>query len=895
MSDLNFSLPVTTGQGYLLAPEVFQDDLIRNMGSALLRENHPPCLLRAPTGSGKTFMLTRLLADVSAERDVIWLWFVPFVTLVAQTQDAIKTNAADLTPMMLNNGRNENAESGQVLISTVQAVARAQWRRQGYNSDADDETRTLAEWLIRVRAQGLDVGLVVDEAHIALDKATEFGKFAQWLTPDYLIMATATPKDKRLLDFLGSAGKSSYEDFTVSRSEVVEARLNKKYIEAVVYGLRESVQEVADLKRTVLRQAWMRNQKLNSDLEASGVGVTPLLLVQVANGENTVEEAERDLINLCKVPPQAIGKHSADDPDPVLMAAIANDTRKQVLIFKQSAGTGFDAPRAFVLASLKPVNDPDFAMQFIGRVMRVAPAIRGAYSSADDIPEDFNSAYVYLANADAQRGFEQAVTLTSQVKSQLEGQTEKMTLRKTVSGATVITNKSSNQIPLTYDMKLPNASIPEKNIPVDDCLDKSVTTYQQDIFSENSTSTDLLDELVPLTTKNRKDIDVQSQSDLVACMSERGVRIYEKRTDLLNLPKALKRELKPELLAMGQLSKMVSVKLDIPSKLLSDSIKVSQNRLQEQEYHTELTTGRREKQIVRIVTDRTLLARDARQALRQLPQVEEDDIRIILATLADRVKPELIKVLDDRDEYLEEREVTRQCRDAANWIAKLQADKLAEALYEAIADKAETIDAGPLPDGMAFVEETPLAAAQKNIYGVFPPSKEEINDIDRVLLQDDRKWLHEKTFNLKNENYLVGQFDKTSSMNTEEHAFAKALDRSDFVAWWHRNPDRKSYSVQLVRGEHHHYFHPDFIVCLEHYPGDEPIIRLVETKENVKDAARKAKHVPSYYGKVLFLTKNKKRLVWVNDDGSLGSDVDLDDLDELRDWLRKTRPNQMPA
>jgi superfamily II DNA or RNA helicase len=52
------------------------------------------------------------------------------------------------------------------------------------------------------------------------------------------------------------------------------------------------------------------------------------------------------------------------------MAAIANDTTKQVLIFKQSAGTGFDAPRAFVLASTKPVNDADFAMQFIGRVMR---------------------------------------------------------------------------------------------------------------------------------------------------------------------------------------------------------------------------------------------------------------------------------------------------------------------------------------------------------------------------------------------------------------------------------------------------------------------------------------------------------------------------------------------
>jgi type III restriction enzyme len=74
------------------------------------------------------------------------------------------------------------------------------------------------------------------------------------------------------------------------------------------------------------------------------------------------------------------------------MAAIANDTTKRVLIFKQSAGTGFDAPRAFVLASTKPVNDADFAMQFIGRVMRVARPVRDAFGKPREIPADLNTA-----------------------------------------------------------------------------------------------------------------------------------------------------------------------------------------------------------------------------------------------------------------------------------------------------------------------------------------------------------------------------------------------------------------------------------------------------------------------------------------------------------------------
>jgi hypothetical protein len=101
------------------------------------------------------------------------------------------------------------------------------------------------------------------------------------------------------------------------------------------------------------------------------------------------------------------------------MAAIANDTRKRVLIFKQSAGTGFDAPRAFVLASTKPVNDVDFAMQFIGRVMRVASPVRDAFSRPQEIPAELNTAYVYLGNQQAQAGFEAAVQATTAVKNQL--------------------------------------------------------------------------------------------------------------------------------------------------------------------------------------------------------------------------------------------------------------------------------------------------------------------------------------------------------------------------------------------------------------------------------------------------------------------------------------------
>jgi len=365
----SLGLPVAAAS---LQPEAFQSTLMDHISAALLRSPSPPCLLRAPTGSGKTFVISQVLQRVGTQRNVLWFWFVPFVTLVGQTLDALLQNAPSLSPTLLSQGRNQDLGAGAVLISTAQGVARALWRTKGYDADGDDEVRTLAALVARARAKGLHIGLVVDEAHIGLQKETEFGKFAHWLQADYLLMATATPKDQRLTDFLAHAGYSGQQHFSVSRDDVVKARLNKQYIEAVVYSLGATMQQVTDLRRTVLRQAWARNVLIGQQLAQQGVACTPLLLVQVANGERTVDEAAEELMRHCHVPPEAIGKHSADEPDPMLMAAIANDTTKQVLIFKQSAGTGFDAPRAFVLASVKPVNDTDFAMQFIGRVMRVA-------------------------------------------------------------------------------------------------------------------------------------------------------------------------------------------------------------------------------------------------------------------------------------------------------------------------------------------------------------------------------------------------------------------------------------------------------------------------------------------------------------------------------------------
>ena len=158
------------------------------------------------------------------------------------------------------------------------------------------------------------------------------------------------------------------------------------------------------------------------------------------------------------------------------------------------------------------------------------------------------------------------------------------------------------------------------------------------------------------------------------------------------------------------------------------------------------------------------------------------------------------------------------------------------------------------------------------------------------MLVDDRMWLADKTYAFESGEFTQGLFDGAWFGNKLENDFSRALDRANYVVWWHRNPRNKPYAVRVVRAEHDNYFYPDFVVCVQHNPADEPIPRLMETKQDTKDASRKSRHSPTNYGKVIFLTPDGNRMHLINDDGSIGAVVDFDDMQNLLSVLAATRP-----
>ncbi len=668
------------------------------------------------------------------------------------------------------------------------------------------------------------------------------------------------------------------------------------------------MQSVTDLKLTVLRHAWRRNQRIAQALQARGLATVPLLLVQVGNGDEAIGEAQDFLMRELGVAAHAIGVHSADEPDPVMMAAIANDSSKQALIFKQSAGTGFDAPRAFVLASTKPVNDPDFAAQFIGRVMRVAPELQRTFPDAAAVPPEMDTAYVFLANAEAQAGFAEAANAIKAVKSELEGQTEALHLRRTAYGGVALTNRVTTQAPLAYDLSLlPTlASNGDVMTPASTSVALPVEVLSSlplgttgglfdDVPSMQEAADELLDSTETVTAVRKavapKILKIPSNTtELIEAFEEAGIRTV-RRNAALAIPARFITEVKPVFEALSLDVQAAVELLSLESSLRSNAIKAALNRMTEKEIYTELFTGITHEEDVQVMTDADSLMEITLDKLQGIG-LEEQGAQDAIAAIAARLTRDVEQAWEMQEDAGRPPAglLRSKARQAACWVIHKRFQEFEELLHAQWATKAKEEDAQPLPDALLMPAGVQALPAKKNSYGIMFPKKGDVTQARDEMGQAARTRYESAVYVLAPDVFSVATMDATYELNEGETQFAKALEREPFVHWWHRNPQGKPYSVGLMRADSEKIFYPDFVVCMEHVMGEAPMMRLVDPKHDTKDASRKSQHVSRFYGKVLFLTQDKDRFKIVNDDGSLGGVVDYDDLSSLKDWMRHTMP-----
>ncbi|PZT99703.1 MAG: hypothetical protein DI624_04545 [Brevundimonas sp.] len=378
-------------------------------------------LLQAPTGSGKTLMLGRGLEAVRGKTGApcVWFWFAPFSGLVAQTRSALADQCPSLRLRDISKDRSAlMARDGDVFVQTWALVATTRKDARKVRTRGEDAP-ALDDMLADLRDRGVRIGVVIDEAHLNFGASAKAAAsfYLDVMRPDFTLLASATPNDEKLIEFETRAGVTVENRIIVSRDQVVKAGLNKVGLTLGVVRLEGQDAALIDTEQAALTVAWRKHQEIKARLVEKGIAVTPLMLVQVedqGDGKADPVTRVRDKLKDIGIPESVIATHTSGEPDPDFHT-LAYDPSREVLVFKVAVATGFDAPRAWTLVSVRPTRGSSFGLQIVGRIMRVHPQVRPIHGS-DTL---LDRGWVFLTDPELQAGLDAAANELKAVRSSI--------------------------------------------------------------------------------------------------------------------------------------------------------------------------------------------------------------------------------------------------------------------------------------------------------------------------------------------------------------------------------------------------------------------------------------------------------------------------------------------
>lgn len=355
-------------------------------------------VLQSPTGSGKTFMITNYIYEMSKkeEYDLCFLWVsIGKGELQVQSYKSVKRELDEALKCSLLEeeffGSRSEIDKNEIVFVNWEKIRTKDKKTGDFKNVVmkDKETINFPEVLENTRATGRKIILIIDESHVAAttDRATEIRD--NIIKPELTVEMSATPV------LMNGAYPVKVNPVDVINEGMIKKEIIiNKDIEHVVEMDNELDSEGVILEAAYLKEEQLKSKyfELMSKKETSDV-INPLVLIQLPNSIAGEEKKENVLKFLekkgCTIDNGKVAVWLTDE-------AINNDSetllplnsKVEYLIFKMAVDTGWDCPRAQILVKFRETNSITFEIQTVGRILRMPEA-------RHYLDEDLNRSYVY--------------------------------------------------------------------------------------------------------------------------------------------------------------------------------------------------------------------------------------------------------------------------------------------------------------------------------------------------------------------------------------------------------------------------------------------------------------------------------------------------------------------
>jgi len=337
------------------------------------------CIFQAPTGSGKTFMIAKLIEDIIKElpdEDMCFVWVsIGKGELHLQSKHSLEKVFGGAPRVSLV--EEEFAGGREIIVRNEVVVVNWEKLRSKDKETGDwknvlmkdGEKINFRDVLAKTREER-KVILIIDESHIGAT-AERTNELRAEINADVILEMSATPKitpDPRDL----ARGLAGFV-FVEPKDVIDEGMIKKELI------INEKIDEIADneadSQEVVLEAAYKKRLTIKKLYEAEKSIINPLVLIQIPTAE-----AGEDKIKAIR---EYLSKKGITEKNGKLAIWLAEQKSEtldwiaepsneiEFLIFKQAIDTGWDCPRAHILVKFRESHSETFEIQTVGRILRM--------------------------------------------------------------------------------------------------------------------------------------------------------------------------------------------------------------------------------------------------------------------------------------------------------------------------------------------------------------------------------------------------------------------------------------------------------------------------------------------------------------------------------------------